>query len=125
MQRHNLAGHMQDFTQMHMLYMADFLSSLNLNGSTPKSLGALGHSVSFEDQGATAMASASPCSKGPASGACVPYQPSEERQRMREMDKRLVTHDHQLRELIILKESQVKDIKIYIYAHMNSGKRKH
>lgn len=87
---------------MHMRYMAEFLRSLNLNGTTPKSLGALGHSVSFEDQGAAA--SASLCTKGAASSLC---QPSEETQRLREMDRRLVKQDHQLRELIILKETQV------------------
>lgn len=115
MQRHDLARHMQDFTQMHMRYMAEFLRGLKLNGATPKSLGAIGHSVSFEEQGAAA--SASPCSKGAASRNYAPCQPTEEMQRLREMDRRLVKQDHQLRELIILKETQVNDIKI---AHMNS-----
>uniref|UniRef100_A0A3Q1EML1 TNF receptor-associated factor n=1 Tax=Acanthochromis polyacanthus TaxID=80966 RepID=A0A3Q1EML1_9TELE len=61
MQRHNLAQHMQEFTQMHMRYMP---------------LWPLGPAVS-------------------------------EMQRLREMDGRLVKQDHQLRELIILKETQV------------------
>lgn len=117
MQRHDLARHMQDFTQMHMRYMADFLRGLNLNGATPKSLGAIGHSVSFEEQGAAASASPSPCGKGAASRNYAPCQPPGEMQRLREMDTRLVKQDHQLRELIILKETQVNDIK---NAHVNS-----
>ncbi|KAK1891683.1 TNF receptor-associated factor 6 [Dissostichus eleginoides] len=44
MQRHNLAQHMQEFTQMHMRYMAEFLRGLSLNGTTPKSLWTLGPS---------------------------------------------------------------------------------
>lgn len=109
MQRHNLAQHMQEFTQMHMRYMAEFLRGLSLNGTTPKSLWALGPSVSSEDQGAAASVSA--CS-GPRGGAAscssnsAPSQPTEEMQRLREMDGRLVKQDHQLRELIILKETQ-------------------
>ncbi|XP_075934922.1 TNF receptor-associated factor 6 [Anarhichas minor] len=109
MQRHNLAQHMQEFTQMHMRYMAEFLRGLSLNGTTPKSLWTLGPSVSSEDQGAAA-ASAAACSgpRGAASGNgnCAPSQPAEEIQRLREMDGRLVKQDHQLRELIILKETQ-------------------
>lgn len=107
MQRHNLAQHMQEFTQMHMRYMAEFLRGLSLNGTTPKSLWMLGPSVSSEDQGA---ASAAACSgpRGAASGNgnCAASQPAEEIQRLREMDGRLVKQDHQLRELIILKETQ-------------------
>lgn len=117
MQRHNLAQHMQEFTQMHMRYMADFLRSLSLNGTSPKSLWALAPSVSSEDQGAAAAAASvasAAASSGPRGAAscssnnsnCASGQPSEEMQRLREMDKRLVTQDHQLRELIILKETQ-------------------
>lgn len=113
MQRHDLAQHMQEFTQMHMRYMADSLRSLTLNGVTPKPLCTIGPQVSFEDLGAAAAAAESTLScsgsKGAASGNCAPGQPSEEMQRLREMDRRLVQQDHQLRELIILKETQVKD----------------
>ena len=113
MQRHNLAQHMQEFTQMHMRYMAEFLRGLSLNGTTPKSMWTLGPSVSPEEQGAAA-ASASACSgpRGAAScsGNCASSHPNEEMQRLREMDGRLVKQDHQLRELIILKETQVKDV---------------
>nr|AJW66354.1 TNF receptor-associated factor 6-like protein [Oplegnathus fasciatus] len=108
MQRHNLAQHMQEFTQMHMRYMAEFLRGLSLNGTTPKSLWTLGPSVSSEDQGAAASVSACSGSRGAASCSsnCAPCQPNEEMQRLREMDGRLVKQDHQLRELIILKETQ-------------------
>ncbi|KAM7424566.1 hypothetical protein PAMA_000762 [Pampus argenteus] len=108
MQRHNLAQHMQEFTQMHMRYMAEFLRGLSNNGTTPKSFWALGPSVSSEDQGATASTSSSSVSRGP--GSCssnfASSQPSEEMQRIREMDGRLVKQDHQLRELIILKDTR-------------------
>lgn len=78
---------------MHMRYMAEFLRGLSLNGTTPKSLWMAGPSVSSEDQ------------------AAAPNQSSEETQRLREMDGRLVKQDHQLRELIILKDTQVRDVK--------------
>lgn len=109
MQRHNLAQHMQEFTQMHMRYMAEFLRGLSLNGTTPKSPWPLGPSISSEDQGAAASASACSGPRGAAS-CSTNCQPSEEMQRLREMDGRLVKQDHQLRELIILKETQVKDV---------------
>ncbi|XP_034416034.1 TNF receptor-associated factor 6 [Cyclopterus lumpus] len=111
MQRHDLAEHMQEFTQMHMRSMAEFLRGLSLNGTAPKSLWTPGPSVSPEDQGA-GVACGGP--KGAASigggggggGGCAPSQPTKELQRLREMDGRLVKQDHQLRELIILKETQ-------------------
>ncbi|XP_072236101.1 TNF receptor-associated factor 6 [Leuresthes tenuis] len=108
MQRHNLAQHMQEFTQMHMRYMAEFLRGLSLNGTTPKPLRTLGPSISSDDQGAAASL---PTCSGPrgAVNSCsntASSQPSEEMQRLREMDGRLVRQDHQLRELIILKETQ-------------------
>lgn len=110
MLRHNLAQHMQEFTQMHMRYMAEFLRGLSLNGTTPKSLWALGPSLSAEDQGAAAAAPVSSCGGSRGAASCssnsAPCQPSEEMQRLREMDGRLVKQDHQLRELIILKETQ-------------------
>ncbi|XP_010773281.1 TNF receptor-associated factor 6 [Notothenia coriiceps] len=110
MQRHNLAQHMQEFTQMHMRYMAEFLRGLSLNGTTPKSLWTLGPSVSLEDQGAGATAAASACS-GPRGAAscssnCGPSPPTEEVQKLRDLDGRLVRQDHRLRELVIFKETQ-------------------
>ncbi|KAK9542312.1 hypothetical protein VZT92_000186 [Zoarces viviparus] len=109
MQRHNLAQHMQEFTQSHMRFMAEFLRGLSLNGTTPKSPWTLGPPLSSEDKGAAAaLAGAYSGPRGPASanGNCAPSQPAEEIQRLREMDGRLVKQDHQLRELIILKETQ-------------------
>ncbi|XP_070707172.1 TNF receptor-associated factor 6 [Pempheris klunzingeri] len=106
MQRHNLAQHMQEFTQMHMHYMAEFLRGFSLNGTPPKSLWMQGPSVSSEDQGAAA-ASVPTCSGPRGAASCSSNcQPSEEMQRLREMDGRLVKQDHQLRELIILKDTQ-------------------
>uniref|UniRef100_A0A8C7X9T5 TNF receptor-associated factor n=1 Tax=Oryzias sinensis TaxID=183150 RepID=A0A8C7X9T5_9TELE len=108
MQRHNLAQHMQEFTQMHMRYMAEFLRGLALNGTAPTPLHLQGGSVSCRDQGAAAPASN--CSVAPGALSCsnssASCQPSEEMQRIREMDARLVKQDHQLRELIILKDTQ-------------------
>ncbi|XP_019955056.1 TNF receptor-associated factor 6 [Paralichthys olivaceus] len=108
MQRHNLAQHMQEFTQMHMWYMAEFLRGFSLNGTTPKSLWAHGPSVSSEDQGAAASLSSSSGLRGASGGSinCASAQPNDEMQRLREMDGRLVTQDHRLRELTILKETQ-------------------
>lgn len=111
MQRHNLAQHMQEFTQMHMRYMAEVLRGLFLNGPAPKPLRTLAPSISTEDQGAAA--SVSGCGGPGGAASCsinsTTCQPSEEMQRLREMDGRLVKQDHQLRELIILKETQVRD----------------
>lgn len=108
MQRHNLAQHMQEFTQMHMRFMADFLRGLTLNGTSPKPLWSLGPSASSEDHGAAASVSACSGPRGAASCSSnsAASQPSVEVQRIRDMDGRLVKQDHQLRELIILKETQ-------------------
>ncbi|XP_071752282.1 TNF receptor-associated factor 6 [Centroberyx gerrardi] len=109
MQRHNLAQHMQEFTQMHMRYMAEFLRGFSLNDTTPKSLWMQGpSSISSEDQGAAAPVPgpSGPRGVGGCSGSSASCQPSEDGQRLREMDGRLVKQDHQLRELIILKETQ-------------------
>lgn len=110
MQRHNLAQHMQEFTQMHMLYMVEFMKGLNLNGNSPKPLWPHGSSVSLDGQGAAGALSS--CGGGPRGAmSCgnitsTATQSSEEMQTIREMDGRLVRQDHQLRELIILKETQ-------------------
>ncbi|KAM6943261.1 TNF receptor-associated factor 6 [Xenentodon cancila] len=108
MLRHNLAQHMQEFTQMHMRYMAEFLRGLSLNDTTPKPMWTLGTSVSTDDQAAAASVSGCSGPRGPVSCSAnsASCQPSDEMQRLREMDGRLVKQDHQLRELIILKETQ-------------------
>ena len=114
MQRHNLAQHMQEFTQMHMRYMAEFLRGLSLNGTTPKSLWTLGPSVSSEDPAAGAAAAASACSGTRGAASCSsnfgPSPPTEEVQKLRDLDGRLVRQDHRLRELVIFKETQVNDV---------------
>ncbi|MEQ2184803.1 hypothetical protein GOODEAATRI_011887, partial [Goodea atripinnis] len=108
MQRHDLAQHMQEFTQMHMRYMAEFLRSLSLNGTSPKPLRTLGPSISSEDIGAAA--SMPTCGGLRAAVSCSPAacQPSEVMQMLREMDGRLVKQNHQLLELIISQETQVR-----------------
>lgn len=111
MQRHNLAQHMQEFTQMHMWYMAEFLRGLSLNGTTSKSLRAHGPAASCDDQEAAATERNSSGARRPVGGNgssnCAPSQPSEGMQQLREMDARLVKQDHQIRELTIYKETQV------------------
>lgn len=103
MLRHDLAQHMQEFTQMHMRFMAEFLRTLSVNGTKPRPPRMQCPSASMEEPGT--LASCGPRVASGANGAAC--QPSEEMQRMREMDARLVRQDHQLRELIILKETQV------------------
>ncbi|XP_014828170.1 PREDICTED: TNF receptor-associated factor 6 [Poecilia mexicana] len=112
MQRHDLAQHMQEFTQMHMRYMAEFLRSLSLNGTSPKPLRTPGPSILAEDIGAAAPAAACGGLRGAASCSIssAATQPTEEMQRIREMDARLVKQDHQLRELIILKDTQAEQL---------------
>ena len=115
MQRHDLAQHTQEFTQMHMRYMAEFVRSMSLGETTPRPLWTGASCGSSEDQGAAGPP------PGPPPGPCGPRgssmwsggssgvscQSSEVSQTLREMDGRLVTQDHQLRELVIGKETQV------------------
>lgn len=123
MPRHNLAQHMQEFTQMHMRFMADFLRGLSLNGTTPKSLWPLGPSVSSEELGAAASVPASSGPRGPGSCSsnCAPSPPNEVMQRIRDMDGRLVRQDHQLRELIITKETQVWCFQVHLSLNKVKG----
>ncbi|KAK7912524.1 hypothetical protein WMY93_012735 [Mugilogobius chulae] len=100
MLRHDLAQHMQEFTQMHMRYMAEFLRGLSVNGTKPRAPRLQCSSASVEEPGPSTSCGLRPTN---CNGPC---QPSEEMQRLREMDARLVKQDHQLRELIILKETQ-------------------
>lgn len=118
MQRHDLAQHMQEFTQMHMRYMADFLRGFSLNGLASKPLYPMASPALHEEpggQGAAAAVVASPAScSGPGgpvscSSNFAPCQSNEDKQWIREMDKRLVQQDHQIRYLIIQKETQVKE----------------
>lgn len=105
MLRHDLAQHMQEFTQMHMRFLAEFLKGLNLNGTAPPAprMHCSSSSASADEPGPLTLAGPRAIS---CSGNGAPCQPSEEMQRLREIDGRLVKQDHQLRELIILKETQ-------------------
>lgn len=106
MLRHDLAQHMQEFTQSHMRFMAEFLRGLSVNGTKPRAPRMHGSSMSLEEPGPPVSCAqrAVSCPNG------TSIQPSEEMQRLREMDARLVRQDHQLRELIILKDTQVEQL---------------
>lgn len=123
MQRHDLAQHMQEFTQMHLRSMADFIArNLNLNGMTPlqslwsssnpSSTCACCPPSSYEDRGAAALVSASGGSRSGASCSVsnAPCQHNMEVQRLKEvaqqLEGRLVLQDQQLLELKIHKEAQ-------------------
>lgn len=97
---------------MHMRYMAEMLRGLILNGIPSKSLCTIAPPVSYEDQGAAVSVAACSGSRGAVSCSsnCAPCQPNEEMQCLREMDKRLVQQDHQLRYLTILKDTQVMEV---------------
>lgn len=105
MQRHDLAQHMQEFTQMHMRYMADFLRGFSLNGIASKSLYTTAPPALHEEQGAAASCGG-PVGSVSCSSNCAPCQSNEDMQWIREMDKRLVQQDHQIRYLTIQKETQ-------------------
>ncbi|KAG7473843.1 hypothetical protein MATL_G00100090 [Megalops atlanticus] len=102
MQRNDLAQHMQDFTQMHMHYMAEFLRSQNLLAHPQ--LGAPGSVASFCDDK----------SAGASGGAASPCECTQELRHMREtvqqLEARLVRQDHQLRELSIHSETQATQL---------------
>ncbi|KAM9422749.1 TNF receptor-associated factor 6 isoform 1-T3 [Salvelinus alpinus] len=94
MQRNDLAQHMQEFTQMHMRCMAEYLHRHSLTGYTQP--------PSSEDRGAAA---AELGAHAGASSSGAPCQCCGELQTMREtiqqLEGRLVRQDHQLRELSI------------------------
>lgn len=94
MPRHDLALHMQEFTQMHMRYMAEFLRNQTMNGIPP----------------------ARPCRASPSSEHVdtsrvgEPCQCNQDMQQLREtiveLESRLVRQDHQIRELSIRNDTQ-------------------
>ncbi|MCJ8747344.1 hypothetical protein PDJAM_G00152340 [Pangasius djambal] len=96
MPRNDLALHMQEFTQMHMRYMAEFLRNQTINGipPTPK----CGPSCS------------PPSEHGASSRVGEPCQCSQDMQQLREtvveLEGRLVRQDHQIRELSIRNDTQ-------------------
>ncbi|XP_076854005.1 TNF receptor-associated factor 6 [Brachyhypopomus gauderio] len=96
MARSELALHMQQFTQMHMRCMADFLRGQTLNGCL---------------LAPSAEPASSPAGERGASGRPgEPCQCGQQLQQMREtvleLEGRLVRQDHQLRELSIRNETQ-------------------
>ncbi|KAM6980493.1 TNF receptor-associated factor 6 [Aplochiton taeniatus] len=121
MQRHDLAQHMQEFTQMHLRSMADFIvRNLGLNGTTPlpslwpssSSSPCCPSSSSYEDRGAAASVSSTGGTRTAASCSVssAPCQHNNEVQRLKEvtqqLEGRLVLQDQQLLELKIHKETQ-------------------
>lgn len=98
MPRNELAQHMQEFTQMHMRYMAEFLRSQTLNGCLMPSVAS--HSSSDE--------------RGASSRAADSCQCKQElinlRETVLELEGRLVRQDQQIRELCIHNETQKNQV---------------
>ncbi len=94
MPRNELAQHMQEFTQMHMRCMAEFLRSQTLNSCPVPSVAA--HSPS-DERGASARA--------PDSCQCR-QELMNLRETVLELEGRLVRQDQQIRELCIHNETQ-------------------
>ncbi|KAK3510183.1 hypothetical protein QTP70_026776 [Hemibagrus guttatus] len=96
MPRNNLALHMQEFTQMHMRFMADFLRNQSMNGILPAPK--CGPSCS------------PPSEHGASSRVGEPCQCNQDMQQLREtvveLESRLVRQDHQIRELSIRNDTQ-------------------
>ncbi|NP_001089863.1 TNF receptor-associated factor 6-A [Xenopus laevis] len=103
MQRHNLAGHLQDFTQAHMRMMAQTLRSFSTTPTSHIS------DISFCDPNQFEPV---PLSVAPAHPSHMPSQQdcSQETRNLREtveqLEGRLVRQDHQIRELIAKMETQ-------------------
>ncbi|XP_052008035.1 TNF receptor-associated factor 6-like [Xyrauchen texanus] len=94
MLRNELAQHMQEFTQMHMRYMAEFLRSQTPNSCLTSSVA--GHSSSDE--------------RGASSRAAEPCRCNQElinlQETVLELEGRLVRQDQQIRELCIHNDTQ-------------------
>lgn len=94
MARNDLAQHMQEFTQMHMRYMAEFLRTQTLNSSLMPPV--ISHFPMDE--------------RNASSRAPEPCQCSQElvilRETVLELEGRLVRQDQQIRELCIHNETQ-------------------
>ncbi|KAL1271055.1 hypothetical protein QQF64_030071 [Cirrhinus molitorella] len=98
MPRNELALHMQEFTQMHMRYMAEFLRSQTLNSCPVPSVTT--HSSS-DERGASARA--------PDSCQCR-QELLNLRETVLELEGRLVRQDQQIRELCIHNETQKNQV---------------
>ncbi|XP_064169205.1 TNF receptor-associated factor 6 [Anguilla rostrata] len=104
MQRNDLAQHMQEFTQMHMRNLAEFLRSRSLLEAGPAAAGA-GLAAAVGGAGSAAAAAAS-CG---ASCGCRPEM-QHMRETVQQLEARLVRQDHQLRELRIHSETQAAQL---------------
>ncbi|KAI4878083.1 hypothetical protein NFI96_007471 [Prochilodus magdalenae] len=90
MMRNDLALHMQEFTQMHMRYMAEFLSRVPLYSSAP------GPSTTEERSASARPAEQCQCSQ----------EQFQLRETIVQLESRLVIQEHKLRELTIRNETQ-------------------
>ncbi|XP_066509864.1 TNF receptor-associated factor 6-like [Hoplias malabaricus] len=95
MMRNDLALHMQEFTQMHMRNIAEFLRNQTINGFMHSSSASA--SPVREEHGASAR---------PAEQCQCSQELLQLRETVRELESRLVLQDHQLRELSIRNETQ-------------------
>ncbi|XP_051998325.1 TNF receptor-associated factor 6 [Xyrauchen texanus] len=94
MPRNELAQHMQEFTQMHMRYMAEFLRSQTLNRCLTSSVAG---SSSSDERGASSRM-VEPCNCN--------QELMNLRETVLELEGRLVRQDQQIRELCIHNETQ-------------------
>ncbi|XP_043938763.1 TNF receptor-associated factor 6 [Protopterus annectens] len=104
MQRHELASHMQEFTQVHLRMMATFLQGLNLGSlpTMPSPMHAL-EPLRFE---ALTSGSSLPQSSLPQSSCDCSPTVYNLRETIQQLEGRLVRQDHQIRELIAKMETQ-------------------
>ncbi|XP_039514098.1 TNF receptor-associated factor 6 [Pimephales promelas] len=98
MPRNELAQHMQEFTQMHMRYMAEFLRSQTLNGCLTPSVAA--QSSSDERGASSRVADSCQCKQ----------ELINLRETVLELEGRLVRQDQQIRELCIHNETQKNQV---------------
>ncbi|MGH0147068.1 UNVERIFIED_CONTAM: hypothetical protein FKN15_030916 [Acipenser sinensis] len=106
MQRNKLAQHMQDYTQMHLRLMAQFLlgnrmpahlpESSDLHFAPSPSAGPIPLPLSLA--GAAAVAPSLQCQCSAAL--------QDQRETLQQLEARLVRQDHQIRELLAIKETQ-------------------
>ncbi|XP_061077161.1 TNF receptor-associated factor 6 [Conger conger] len=105
MQRNDLAAHMQEFTQMHMRNMAEFLRSCSLLEAGSASGGAGPCEAAGPGSGPGS-------GSGPGPGATCACGPDLQhmRETVQHLEARLVRQDHQLRELSIHSETQATQL---------------
>ncbi|KAL4613438.1 TNF receptor-associated factor 6-like isoform X1 [Arapaima gigas] len=94
MQRNALAQHMQEFTQIHMRHMADYVRSQSQGSSLPASR------IAADGRGVARAGVPCECSQ----------QWQDLNETVRELEARLVLQDHQLRELSINNNTQAAQV---------------